>query len=618
MMVLYGVDVLIKDVIGITFPASVAVMLVNFVFLCVLSLINKELTEKIVGVIDVPLSWALRWMNLFFTPAFVTLPLSPWISFKEAMLIAASFVFMYIITGLCLAYVTIFGQKLVSLVAGRKAGKRGRGRGFGLLSNNKEEISGDMEENAFSSADEDVTEEESVLDIYEEDDDIHSFADIFSSPDVEDFQLVNVASNSGLPIQRTRTHTYTHSHSRDTFSASEAGALGDQTGPQATDDNTRLHVYDGETGEETSRRSSESSHLLLKPVQLLSRDASVMIPASSKSAFGHVFHNQCTDRNSGIECERAITRQFSQKMEHLFTVNMWHDHLHHILYGLGFFATIFTYYFSWYIMPFQLFTAICMFLIITDAPILPNPKYKKYMHPVICSVALFWIVELISTLIKHRQIKYFLSDLKEYKVGTTYLTLFTKTSTSGSISNKNWPGAGDVFSSCMDVSIVALSMPMYTYRRDLKKHFVVLLIPIFALCAATLMLNPLICYKIGISSYNSIGFVGRSITLALGMPTVENLDGSVTVMAVITVLSGIVGALSGGPMLDLFRVPRHDFVTRGLTLGCNCGAIATSYLLTVDRRAAAISSLSFVLYGAFMVILSSIGPVKDFVLQIVS
>ena len=88
-------------------------------------------------------------------------------------------------------------------------------------------------------------------------------------------------------------------------------------------------------------------------------------------------------------------------------------------------------------------------------------------------------------------------------------------------------------------------------------------------------------------------------------------------MAVTTVVSGIVGALTGGPMLDLIRVPENDYVTRGLTLGCNCGAIATAYLLGVDRRAAAISSLSFVLFGTFMVVLSSIGSVKDFVRSLV-
>lgn len=616
MMILYGVNILIKDVIGIKFPASVAVMLVNFCFLCVLSMINENLTQKIVGVIDVPLSWALRWMNLFFTPAFVTLPLSPWISFREAMLIAASFVFMYIITGFCLAYVTIFGQKLFALATGHLGRSNGRKRTS--LLGSKEDILRDAE-NGYSSADEDATEEESTLDINEDDDDIHSFADIFSDPDVEDFQLVNVASNSGFPLQRTRTNLTHHLAMGDTANldadilrGSEIGLPNDK-GLGITQNVQDIYDEDNTHGSDST---AETNQLLLQPALIHSRNNAAMVPMASKRFCGSTSHDQFSDRNREVECERAITRQFSHRMEHLFTVNMWHDHLHHVLYGLGFFATIFTYYFSWYIMPFQLFTAICMFFIVTDAPLLPNPKYKKFLHPVICSVALFWIVELISSLIKHRQIKYFLSDLREYKVGTTYLTLFTNTSVSGP--NKNWPGAGDIFSSCMDVSIVALSMPMYTYRSDLKKHFVVLLIPTISLCAATLMLNPFICYNIGISSYNSIGFIGRSITLALGMPVIENFEGSVTVMAVITVLSGIVGALSGGPMLDFFRVPRDDFVTRGLTLGCNCGAIATSYLLTVDRRAAAISSLSFVLYGAIMVILSSIGPIKDFVHQIVS
>lgn len=619
-LILYGVNKLIKDVIGVVFPASVAVMLFNFGSLCVFSWINEEYAQKYIGIIDIPLSWALRWMNLFFTPAFVTLPLSPWISFREAMLIATAFVCFYLITGFCLAYTTIFCQKALGLFTK-----------YQPLSSNKE---ADEEEKPVELSALDSTtlgyssgEEEEESDAYDSDDDMHSFADIFSEHHHdEDFQLRNVATNSGFPLGRhqSRHHSRTVISVADDSSALEAGFLDHTSTTKKTQASQELEEYlDDEDdlmtyplhdqGQDQFQGHTNPASMPQEPLPALS------MPRSSWGSRGiGSAHHRHPDHTGPHEanCERAITRQMSRSIEHKFMINMWHDHLHHILYGIGFFATIFTYYFSWYLMPFQLFTAVCMFFIITDAPLVPNPKYKKYLHPTLCSVALFWLVELISSLIKHRHIKYFLSDLRKYKVGTTYLNLFTNTHTSGD--HKNWPGAGDVITSCMDVSIVALSMPMYTYRRDLKRHFAALMPPILALCAVTLMLNPYICYKIGISPYNSIGFIGRSITLALGIPTIENFDGSVTVMAVITVVSGIAGAIFGGPMLDFFRVPKDDFITRGLTLGCNCGAIATSYLLTVDRRAAAISSLSFVVYGALMVILSSIGPIQDFIHNLVS
>lgn len=583
MMVLYGVNQLIKNVIAIDFPASVAVMLVNFVWLCILSAFNKKWADVYISIIDIPLSWALRWMNLFFTPAFVTLPLSPWISFKEAILIAAVFIIGYITSALVLAYITIAVQKATGIRRLRSLFTRQDELDNGMGEGSKFAKNIPLAKAKSNSSDLSRVNENSS------DDEIEHFNDIFAEENQEDFQLVNVATNTGVPL-----------------SAINSQALNRSESVTSHDVDSRIQIVNIPKNMEFSDhevpKASRKRNLTLE---------SLPVAASNTRETDSVLND--TDFTP-VVCQRAMTRQFSRQVDHYFTINMWNNHLHHVLYGIALFATIFTYYFSWYIMPFQLFLAICMFMIITDAPLVPNPKYRKLLHPVICSVALFWLVSLISALIKYQEIKYFIYDIKDYKTGRNYLSLFN----TNEYGSKEWPGAGDVFTSCMDVSIVGLSMPMFTYRKDLRKHFFVMIPPILLLCAASLMLYPIICHAIGISTYNSIGFVGRSITLALGTPTVQNLNGSVTIMAVTTVLSGVIGALSGGPMLDLMKVPENDYVTRGLTLGCNCGAIATAYLLSVDRRAAAISSLSFVLFGTFMVILSSIGSIQSFVNQLAS
>jgi hypothetical protein len=55
------------------------------------SVIGHRNTSKLVRVLDVPCGFCLRWLNLLFTPSFVTLPLSPAISFNEVLKIAAVF-----------------------------------------------------------------------------------------------------------------------------------------------------------------------------------------------------------------------------------------------------------------------------------------------------------------------------------------------------------------------------------------------------------------------------------------------------------------------------------------------------------------------------------------------
>lgn len=80
--------------------------------------------------------------------------------------------------------------------------------------------------------------------------------------------------------------------------------------------------------------------------------------------------------------------------------------------------------------------------------------------------------------------------------------------------------------------------------------------------------------------------------------------GSIPLVVVLAILSGIIGVLVGGYILKLLRIPAgtaparwelrlDDYVTRGVSLGINASAISTAQLLTTDPRAAALSSLSF-------------------------
>jgi len=54
-------------------------------------LVGQRNTSKIVRWLDIPCGFCLRWLNLLFTPSFVTLPLSPRISFTEVVKIAGVF-----------------------------------------------------------------------------------------------------------------------------------------------------------------------------------------------------------------------------------------------------------------------------------------------------------------------------------------------------------------------------------------------------------------------------------------------------------------------------------------------------------------------------------------------
>ena len=204
------------------------------------------------------------------------------------------------------------------------------------------------------------------------------------------------------------------------------------------------------------------------------------------------------------------------------------------------------------------------------------------------------------------------------------------------------PGAGDVFGSILDVSIVALALPMFQYRKELQRRFLSIVVPNVAISIASLFGYPALCYALGISSKRSLSFATRSLTPALATPVTLNLGGDLSLVTVLCIMSSILGVLIGPLLLKWLRIPEDTHklnmcwpclldpnskalskdqsmhstrgqwrsadgnVTRGVTFGSNSSAIATALLLVSDPRAAAVSSLSMELFGAVMVALTSV------------
>lgn len=92
-----------------------------------------------------------------------------------------------------------------------------------------------------------------------------------------------------------------------------------------------------------------------------------------------------------------------------------------------------------------------------------------------------------------------------------------------------------------------------------------------------------------------------------------NFGGDSSLVAVLCIMSGILGVLVGQPLLKWLGVREDDYVTRGVTLGANSSAIATASLLATDPRAAALSSLVMGLFGAVMVGFSSVPEIVEIV-----
>lgn len=201
------------------------------------------------------------------------------------------------------------------------------------------------------------------------------------------------------------------------------------------------------------------------------------------------------------------------------------------------------YYAAGYAMPVQLSLNIIFFFLALRIP----PPYKTYLHPVLVASALTIVGVWILALIRGNSLD---DALEAYTTGSKYTQLWDRDS------NLPPPGAGDMFGSILDVSIVALGLPMFRYRNELKARYMIIIIPNVIISIGSLFLYPLFCHAIGISGPRSLAFASRSLTLALATPATSNLGGDAYTVAPLALFSGIAGVVVGPALLSWLRIPK--------------------------------------------------------------
>ncbi|KKA30868.1 hypothetical protein TD95_000723 [Thielaviopsis punctulata] len=510
----FGVDTLFTH-IHVKFPASVACLLLLFAALVGSEqVLGHHRTRKIVGWIEIPAGWALRWMNIFFGPSFVSLPLSPKVGIIEVLKMIAVFLIGFVVMYILCAYFT----RLIQLLMGtskRSAASRGE--------------------------------------------ELH----VSDTDDIPMTAPTPRAAATPFSDADDPTHTPAPASPPSGLSPSPSGIALNTLAP--------AHLKPEPAADQQDP----------VPPSTLPRSGSASPPPSP---------HQPTPSNTRAQRWAAVMTTHQNAALYLFIL---------------LFAGLPVYFGAHYAMPLHLAVSILMFQASMQIP----ASWRRFLHPVLVSalftVLIIWAFGAMRGLsLTH--------TLHEYKTGSTYLQLWR--AAPGTLPA---PGAGDMFGTVLDASIVALALPMYQYRRELREHFVAIVVPNVAMSIASLFGYPWVCYAIGISAERSLAFSSRSLTLALAIPAVTNLGGDLYTTAAVAIMSGVVGVLVGNKLLALVRIPEDDYVTRGVTMGGNSSALGTALLLRTDPRAAALSSLSMSLFGAITVLFTSIPTITHVVRELV-
>ncbi|KAI8367434.1 LrgB-like family-domain-containing protein [Choanephora cucurbitarum] len=228
-------------------------------------------------------------------------------------------------------------------------------------------------------------------------------------------------------------------------------------------------------------------------------------------------------------------------------------------------------------------------------------QIRMVIHPIILAAAC-----VMAAIAYFEQVKGF--DIRHgiglYKKGVTFIGLVEKTYV-------EWPGAGDLLSATMDVSIISLAFNVYKSRPSSLRQWMVVFMSIIPMAFLVMFVTPLFAHSIGCSPDNSLVWSSRSVTTAIGITISKVLDSNQSIATAIITFTGITGPILGPLLLRLARVQPDDDMTIGITMGSCSHGVGTAYLIGKNPKASGMASLAFATFGTIGVIVASIPALSD-------
>ncbi len=183
----------------------------------------------------------------------------------------------------------------------------------------------------------------------------------------------------------------------------------------------------------------------------------------------------------------------------------------------------------------------------------------------------------------------------------TFLIAFLKLT---GISYETYNEGGHLIEFWLKPAVVALGVPLYLQLETIKRQVLPILLSQLAGSIVGIISVVEIASLLGASKEVIISLAPKSVTTPIAMEVTESLGGIPSLTAAVVVCVGLLGAIIGFKVLDLFRVDSP--IAQGLSLGTASHAVGTSAAMEVSGKYAAFASLGLTLNGILTALLAPI------------
>ena len=148
---------------------------------------------------------------------------------------------------------------------------------------------------------------------------------------------------------------------------------------------------------------------------------------------------------------------------------------------------------------------------------------------------------------------------------------------------------------------VALAVPLIEQLAALRRSLVPLSVALLVGALTGILSTVALCWALGVDGRMMLSLLPRSITTPIAMGVSEQIGGSAEITVVFVVITGVLGAAFGVPLLG--RLMQKAPIAGGFALGVSAHGIGTARAFEHDGQAGAFAGLGMGLNGALSAIL---------------
>lgn len=148
---------------------------------------------------------------------------------------------------------------------------------------------------------------------------------------------------------------------------------------------------------------------------------------------------------------------------------------------------------------------------------------------------------------------------------------------------------------------VALAVPLIEQIATLKRSLLPLSVALLVGALVGILSTIALCWLLGVDGKMLMSLLPRSITTPIAMGVADEIGGSAELAVVFVVITGVLGAAFGIPLLG--KLIAKDPIAGGFALGVTAHGIGTARAFEYSQQAGAFAGLGMGLNGALTAIL---------------